>query len=596
MKVSTRLSLFVCLLAHLSFAGASFSGAPVPEIPGRNEELQQLPDVTGHYGGYLTIGQRAEPKTLNPVTESDAVSREVIERLNADLIEINRSTQETEPALAKSWKTSADGRTFTLQLRKGIRFSDGHPFDVDDVLFSFSVYMDEAIDSPQRDLLIIDGKPMTVTKLDAYTVRFTLPRPYAAAERLFDGFSILPKHLLEKPYKDGTFAQTWSLNTPASQIAGLGPFRLKQSIPGQQIVLERNPYYWKIDRDHHRLPYLDAIVFVAAGSEDAQVLRFEAGETDLITRLSSENYNLLAKEKSRAGSQLVDLGPSLECNFLVFNLNDLSDRHLDETARKQSWFREVQFRQAVNAAVDREGIVRLVYGSRGTPLWGNVGPGNKYWVNQQIPHPKRSLDNARQLLKSAGFSWNPSGQLLDKSGQPVTFTLITSSSNAQRMKMATLLQDDLSHLGMQVHVVPLELRALIDRVFHSFDYDAAIMGLGGGDADPNSEMTVWMSNGTSHLWNLGEKQPATAWEREIDQLMQQQMITLDYAQRKQLYDRVQQLISENVPFVFLAAPNVLAGADSRVGNFHPALLDSYTLWNADELFIRNGGTENAGVR
>ncbi|MGC2246324.1 MAG: ABC transporter substrate-binding protein, partial [Terriglobales bacterium] len=154
MKVIARLSLLVCLLAGICGAATSFSGAPTPETPGKNEELQHDAAVSGHYGGYLTIGQRAEPKTLNPVTESDSASREVIGRLNSDLIEINRATQKTEPALAKSWKTSADGRTFTLQLRKGIRFSDGHPFDADDVVFSFVVYMDEAVDSPQRDLLI----------------------------------------------------------------------------------------------------------------------------------------------------------------------------------------------------------------------------------------------------------------------------------------------------------------------------------------------------------------------------------------------------------------------------------------------------------
>src|SRR5579862_1328432 len=96
-----------------------------------------------------------------------------------------------------------------------------HPFDADDVIFSFAVYMDESIDSPQRDLLIIDNKPMTVTKVDAYTVRFTLPKPYAAAERIFDGLAILPKHLLEKPYRDGKFAQAWSLNTQPAEIAGL---------------------------------------------------------------------------------------------------------------------------------------------------------------------------------------------------------------------------------------------------------------------------------------------------------------------------------------------------------------------------------------
>lgn len=596
MKNTARLSLLVCLLAFVGGASQSFAGNSTPETPGKNEDVQHMASLSGHYGGHLTIGQRAEPKTLNPVIATDAISREVIGRLSADLIEINRATQKTEPALAKSWKASQDGRTFTLQLRRGLRFSDGHPFDADDVIFSFTVYMDEAVDSPQRDLLIIDGKPMTVTKVDPYSVRFTLPRPYAAAERIFDGLAMLPKHLLEKPYREGKFAQAWSLNVQASEIAGLGPFRLKQYVPGQRIMLERNPYYWKVDRDNHRLPYLDELVFLFVGTEDAQVLRFEAGETDIISRLSSENYNLLVREEPRAGSQLTDLGPSLEYNFVVFNQNDLTGKKLDALARKQAWFRDLKFRQAINAAVDREGIVRLVYGTRGTPLWGNVGPGNKFWLNHAIPHPQRSLETARQLLKSAGFSWNKSGQLVDASGQTVEFTIIASSSNAQRMKMATLLQDDLSHLGMQVHVVPLEFRAVIDRVFKTFDYDAAIMALGGGDADPNPEINVWMSSGTSHLWNLGEKQPATAWEREIDQLMQQQMVTLDDTKRKGLFDRVQQLIAENLPFIFLATPNILAGADARVGNFHPAVLDPYTLWNADELYIRSGGVENAGAR
>jgi peptide/nickel transport system substrate-binding protein len=592
MKVMVRLALLrVCLLA-----GACFAAAPVPEAAQPGEELARLAEVSGRFGGHLTIGQRSEPKTLNPVTATDSVSREVIGRLMGDLIEINRSSQQTEPALAKSWKISPDGRTFTLQLRKGIRFSDGHPFDADDVVFSFGIYMDEAVDSPQRDLLIIDGKPIAVAKLDQYTVRFVLPRPYAAAERLFDGLAMLPKHLLEKPYREGHFAQAWSLNAPASEIAGLGPFRLKQYVPGQRVVVERNPYYWKVDRENQRLPYLDELVFLFVGTEDAQVMRFEAGETDIISRLSSENYNLLEQEKSRSGSQLADMGPGLEYNFLLFNLNDLQGKKLDEVAGAQAWFADLKFRQAISAAVDRESIVRLVYGARGAALWGNVGPGNKLWINQAIPHPARSVEGARQLLKSAGYSWNTAGQLLDTRGRPVEFSIITNSSNSQRMKMATLLQDDLARLGMQVHVVPLEFRALIDRVFQSFDYDAAIMGLGGGDADPNPEMNVWTFAGTSHLWHLGETQPATDWERELDQLMQQQMVTLDYAKRKQLYDRAQQLIAENLPFIFLGTPNILSTASSRVGNFHPAVMDPYTLWNADELYVRGPAQENAGVR
>src|SRR3981081_2491289 len=273
MKLIARLTLHVCLLA-----GACFAAAPVPEAANPGEEIARMADVTGHYGGHLTIGQRAEPKTLNPVIATDAISREVIGRMNADLIEINRETQKTEPARAKAWQISPDGRTFTLQLRKGIRFSDGQPFDADDVVFSFTVYTDEAVDSPQRDLLISDGKPILVTKLDQYTVRFALPRPYAAAERLFDGLAMLPKHLLEKPYREGHFAQAWSLNVQTDESAVGGPFRLKQYVPGQRVFVERNPYYWKVDQKNQRLPYLDELAFLFVGTEDAQVMRFEAGE------------------------------------------------------------------------------------------------------------------------------------------------------------------------------------------------------------------------------------------------------------------------------------------------------------------------------
>jgi peptide/nickel transport system substrate-binding protein len=589
MKAIARLALIVCLCAATLVASA-----PAPQPVNAGEELARVEGLPGRFGGRLVVGQRSEPKTLNPVTATDAVSREVFERLHADLIAINRATHKTEPALAKSWKMSPDGRTFTLKLRKGIRFSDGHPFDADDVVFSFTVYLDDAVGAPQRDLLLMDGKPLTITKLDQYTVRFSLPRPYAAAERLFDSFAILPRHILEKPYCEGKFVQAWPLNTPPTEVVGLGPFRVKQYWPGQRILLERNPYYWKSDRENRRLPYLDELVFLFVGSEDAQVMRFEAGETDLINRLSSENYSLLSKEQSTSRAQLADLGPSLEYNFLLLNLNDLSGKKLDSITRKQAWFQDLKFRQAISAAVDRDSIVKLVYGARGTPLWGNVGPGNKMWVNQSIPHPQRSVEIARQLLKSAGFSWDASGQLLDRTGQAVEFSIATSSSNAQRMKMATLLQDDLSHIGMQVHIVPLDFRAMIDRVFQSFNYEAAIMGLGGGDADPNPEMNVWLSSGSTHLWHMNETQPATAWEREIDQLMNEQMVTLDYRKRKKLYDRVQQIISEQLPFIFLATPNILAGAKGEIGNFQPALLDHYTLWNADQLYLRNA--ESAGAR
>ena len=564
----------------------------VPQLLQPGEEVQTTDTPVGHYGGTLVIAQRSEPKTLNPVTAADAPSREVIGRLMADLIHINRATQQTEPALAKSWAVSRDGRVFTLKLRRGLRFSDGQPFDADDVTFSFQLYLDEKIHSPQRDLLIVGGKPIEVTKVDAHTVRFTLAQPYAAAERLFDSLPMLPRHLLEKPYQAGTFAQAWPVGVPPAEVAGLGPFRLKSYLPGQRIVLERNPYYWKADRNKNRLPYLDELTFLFVGNEDAQALRFQAGETDVISRIGAENYALLAKDASARGYALFDLGPALEYNFLLFNLNDLKPPVADRLKAQQSWFADVRFRQAVSAAVDRQAIVRLVFAGRGAPLWGNVSPSNRRWVDQSLPHPPRSLDHARDLLKSAGFSWQDSGQLLDPQKRPVEFSIITSSSNTQRSKMATIVQDDLSKLGMTVQVVPLEFRAVLDRVFQTYDYEVAVMALGGGDADPNPEMNVWLSSGGTHLWHLGEPKPATGWEARLDQLMERQMVELHYDKRKNLYDQAQEIIADEAPFVFLGTADVLVGARKSVANFRPAVLEPSVLWNVDELYLlpRNSGS------
>jgi peptide/nickel transport system substrate-binding protein len=548
------------------------------------EDLLRTTSEPGNRGGKLVIAQRSEPRTFNPVVANDQNSYGVNARLQADLIHINRATQKTELALAKSWIVSKDGTQFTLKLRRGVRFSDGQPFDADDVLFSFKVYLDERVHSSQRDLLLISGKPLKVEKLDAYTVRFTFPSPYAPAERVFDGLAILPRHLLEKDYQEGKIAQDWTLNTPPEKIVGLGAFRLKQVIPGDRIVLERNPYYWKIDAKGQRLPYLDELTFVVVPTQDAQVIRFQAGDSQIISSLSADNYAALEAEQKARHFKLYDAGPGLEYNFLMFNLNDDVEGRLPEIARKQKWFRDVRFRQAISAAIDRAGIVRLVYRNRAAALATHVSPGNKAWFNSSVPIPVRSLPHARELLKAAGFSWNAENMLLDSSGQPVEFSIVVSSSNSQRNQIATLVQADLKAIGISAHVVPIEGRSASDRLLNTHDYEAIVMGLVSGDADPAPDLNILMSNGQSHFWHLGEKTPATPWEAELDQLMQKQLVTLNYQQRKKIYDRVQEILAQQLPMIYLASPNILVGAQENLGNFHPAIIEQYTFWNAEELF------------
>jgi peptide/nickel transport system substrate-binding protein len=573
------LPLAWCVLALCVFSVVAGSAN------GTLEELMVAENPPGKPGGRLVVALRSEPKTLNPVLAVDDPSRDVIRCLSGDLIHINRETLKTGPALAKSWDVSRDGRTYTLHLRQGLRFSDGEAFSAKDVVFSFQVYIDENVHSPQRDLLVIGGKPIEVKELDSSTVQFSLTRPYAAAERIFDGIAILPRHLLEKPYRAGEFSKAWNLSTPPSQFAGLGPFHLKEYVAGQRIVLERNPYYWKQDRAGARLPYFNELVFLFVPSEDAQVIRFEGVDTDILSRFSAENFSVLEKQQAAKHYHVDDLGAGLEYNFLFFNMNDLGSKSLPEIAKKQVWFRDLRFRQAVSHAVDRAGIVRLVYNGRATPLWGQVTNGNKLWIDTTLPRPARSLERARELLRSAGFSWKPDGTLVDSRDTAVEFSILTSASNSQRTKMATIIQDDLGQLGMKVQIVSLEFRAMVDRLLNTYDYEAAIMGLASGDADPTAEMNVWVSSGETHLWNL-EGKPATPWESEMDRLMEQQLTTLDYSKRKQLYNRVQEIVADDLPMICLVSPNILVGARNRIGNFRPAILDPYALWNVEELYAR----------
>jgi peptide/nickel transport system substrate-binding protein len=326
-------------------------------------------------------------------------------------------------------------------------------------------------------------------------------------------------------------------------------------------------------------------MFIAVPTEDAQVLRFQNGETDIISRLNAENFALLGKQQGK-GITMSDAGPGLEYNFLLLNMNSDTAGRLPEIARKQQWFRDVRFRQAVSAAIDRQGIIRLVFLNRAAPLWTHISPGNKLWFDAALPRPVRDLQHARSLLQSAGFKWNSDGTLIDSSGQSVSFSILAPSNNAQRTRIATIVQDDLKQLGMRVNVVPMDFRSYVDRITKTHDYEAAVMALGPGDSDPTADMNVWLSSGSTHVWDLNENKPATPWEAEMDQLLQQQLVTLDYQKRKGLMDRLQQIEFEQMPIICLVSPYILVGAKSSLGNFRPAILDHYTLHNVDELFWR----------
>jgi peptide/nickel transport system substrate-binding protein len=578
MRTIAKLPCVVLTAAGISGIWATQYAFPEGRVPsGTNER----------FGGSLVVAQKVEPRTLNPLTALDVASREVIGLLHSDLIHINRHNSLPEPSVAESWRVSADGRTFTMRLRRGVRFSDGHPLDADDVVFTFNAHLDERVNSAQKETLQFGGKPITVRKIDPLTVEFTLYRRSASAERVFDGVAILPEHLLGPVYRRGEISNAWPLTVRSSDIAGLGPFRLKEHVPGQRLVLERNPYYWKVGGGSTRLPYLDAIVYEFLGSEEGQRLHFESKRSHVIPALTSSSFAALRAKSAENGYRVLNYGPGLEYSFLVFNQNDPKPGSDANVAAKRSWFRETAFRRAASAAIDRDAVARIAYGGLASPIWAHVSDGNRNWVNTSIPRPARSLDRARQILRSAGFTWNASGRLLDPSGTEVTFSMLTSAGNSQRTQTATIIQDDLRQLGIKVTIAALEFRSMLDRVFQTHEYEAAVMTLASGDTDPNSDMNVWTLKGNTRLWKL-QSGSDTAWERELNELMHTQATARDRAARKRLYDRVQQIVAEQLPIICIASPHVLVAASADLENLRPSILRPYALGGVEELYFRKG--------
>ena len=250
---------------------------------------------------------------------------------------------------------------------------------------------------------------------------------------------------------------------------------------------------------------------------------------------------------------------------MFFNLGDLPAGASPQIAAHQAFLRRKSFRQAVSAAIDRNAIARLVYLGKAVPLGGPVPPGNKAWINTSLPAPVRSVERARQLLADDGFKWDQDGTLRDPQGRAVEFTILTSNNNAERLQMATLIQADLKEIGMRVNVVPLEFRSLVERIRTTREYEGCILSLASPDADPNPDMSVWLSSGGNHLWNPEQKTPATPWEAEIDGLMRRQMVTREYAERKRMFDRVQAIVAENLPMVPSGEPESIGRGETRSG-------------------------------
>ena len=564
--------LLVWTLSGCSPEPASRPHRPALPIPGDAQVLE----IDGRIGGRLNYSLPGEPSSFNFATADNTRTRLVTYLITGTLLEFDFEQQTVGPGVAREWSLSPDSKTIRVELRDGLRFSDGQPVTVDDVIFSLDRIFQDGSQNTLGALLRIDGEALQYRRVDDSVVEITFPQKFAAAEYALTNIPIFPAHLMSD--QNRKLENYWTLDEDPSNMAGLGPFMIAEHHPAQKTVLRNNPHYWKVDELGQRLPYLDEIVIHYIPQRDTQILRLEAGELDLLdAQVRPSDWTRLEGK----GFQLLDAGPSLQLKFLWFNQNpgapNLSSSH-------RQWFTNADFRRAISLAISRRAIVETVFQGRAEEAWSLMPSSIRTWHAPSVRKYPHDPVQARLLLRKAGFSWIEEGgrtRLVDVERRPVQFKIFCPSDQ-QWGRIAAVIQQDLELLGMEVFLRQEELRALGSRVMGSHNYEAAIMGIN-FRYEPAENLNVLFSSSPMHFWNPSQESPATEWEAEVDRLLLKQITTLELEERRLLFREIQEILAEELPFIPLVNPNILVAASPALQGLRPVALFPHTLWNAWEL-------------
>lgn len=559
-------------------------------------DFMQSQAPIGEFGGVLvssTIGEG--PKTFNPFNTKDATSAAMADMMFDGLVSSRPDTGEVIPKLAKSFEISPDGKTYTFHLRRGITWSDCKPITADDVVFSWNKIILAGLgNTSTRDTVIIDGQLPKVTKVDDYTVKFVTIKPFAPFLRTLSA-PIAPKHIFEPVVKKGSkcFDSFWGTVTPPDQFIISGPFKIKEYLAAQRVVFERNPNYYEINLKGERLPYLDKIIYLIVGDLNNEILKFEAKEIDVIG-LRGSNVGRYKKREAKSDYVIYNLGPDTGTMFVAINLNKRKNEqgkfYVDP--KKQAWFGDINFRNAIDYAIDRRAMVNNVANGLASPLF-TAESLNSIYLNKNLAqgHPK-DLNKAREYLKKSGFYWK-NKNLYDKKGNRVEFDLYTNAGNTEREAIGVMVKQDLDDLGIKVNFKPVEFNSLVNKLVNSCDWDLVIMGLTGSPLEPHNGKNVWNSTGSLHLFYQrtdGKANDRLPWEIQLDKIIDDASLKITFNDRKKLYDQYQQIIYDEKPIVYLYSPLRVTAIRKKFGNIFPSTLSGIT-YNLDEIYVKEKGNK-----
>jgi peptide/nickel transport system substrate-binding protein len=575
-----RALLSVLLIGLIAFLGWRWWSGNQPDA-GDGAEIV-ISDVSTR-GGTITSSLRSEPRTFNRIMDARVPTDLYYHLTSSKLVRVNRATQEVEAGVAEKWAISPDNLTYTLTLRDGVTWSDGAPFTSADVLFSFQAMYDPKTGSPLGGSLIINGKPLQVTAPDAKTVVITLPSTFGPGIALLDNVYLVPKHKYEAALKAGTFAETMGATTPPAELLSLGAFKLTTYTPGQRLVFDRNPRYWKKDNAGIQLPYLDQIVFEIVPDQNAELVRQQAGQFDLLQQQNrAEDLATLRPLEQQGKLRLIELGVSADPDPFFFNLRS----SFWAKDPRGGWITRKEFRQAISHAIDREAFANTIFLGAAVPVWGPVTPGNTKWFSPNVQRYGYSQERAREILAGLGLTNRDADEWVeDPKGTEARFTVLAYRGNTQVERGAAFIRDELKKVGIAVDVALLEQGAVVTRI-QSGDFEAAHITIAQTNLDPAMSPDLWLSSGSAHFWNIGQSKPATDWEKQIDDLMVTVMGSVDQAERRRAFDEIQKIFADHLPIIYFVAPRLYMGVSARVSGMRPSILRPQLLWDAEHMSVR----------
>lgn len=483
------------------------------------------------YGDTIIEGTIGEPSILIPMLASDSASHNVSGMIFNGLVKYHTDLSVIGD-LAESWNISPDGLVITFHLRKGVKWADGVEFTADDIMFGYKTIIDEKTPTAYKEDFLQVKKAEV---LDRHTFRVTYEKPFSPALTSWGGLVVLPRHLLEG--KDIT--KTDFGRNPT----GLGPYKLNKWTSGQELILDSYRDYFE------GRPYIDKYIYRIIPDPATMFLELQAGGIDVMGLTPIQYTKQTETDFFRKNFQKFRY-PVFSYTHMAFNL-----RH--------PWFKDRRVRQAIAHAIDKEEIVDVVLFGLGSPATGPYVP-NTWPYNPDVRKYEYDPEKAKQLLKEAGWSDTDEDGILDKDGVPFKFTILTNMGNSLRKNTATVIQWKLAKIGIKVEIRALEWSTFVNEFIDKKRFQVVILGWSIG-LDPD-QYDIWHSSKTKEkeLNFISYNNP------EVDRLLEEGRRKFDVEERKRAYFRIQEILAEEVPYIFLYVPDATPIVHARFKGIKPS--------------------------